>query len=752
MPAGRVVLVNMLTNHLPYHKTLSHARPLLAFALALAIMAAPCATAGAHAAQREQTLKAGDNNPAPVVIEYIPTGSPHSVNVAGVFNGWSTSATPMARKPNSLAWTVTLQLTPGIYEYKIVVNGTRWIAPPDAPHLDDGNGNINALLTVAPPDFAETPSGREARFTPSAVFHTAARVRPATTAHGIVYLSRRDNSRLNITLRTRRGEVSASRLIADSPAVNASWPMKRIESDSLFDFWVGTLPIVKGQRAARYAFQFNAGNSSYRYDGSLTRGAAGRASHWFEASLADFPSFETPDWARDAIFYQIFPDRFADGDPTNNPPDAIPWSSDVSSDRWMGGDLQGVLQHFEHLRGLGINALYFNPIFAARSNHAYDTTDYKRVDPRFGTNDTLKAITKRAHLHGWHVILDGVFNHTGVDFGAFQNILTEGRNSPYKSWYFIHHYPVEVKDGQKSYEGWYGIPWMPKLNVQNPPTRDYLLNVTTGWIRDAQIDGWRLDAANEINPDFLKALRKSVKREKADALIVAEIWGDASDWLQGDQADSVMNYRWRGAALDFFVWDKTSPSRFDALLTRIRDDYPAAATAVMFNMLGSHDVERLRTLCKGDRNRERMAVAFQMTYPGAPCIYYGDEIGMEGGKDPDDRRGMNWSEQQWDRATFAFYKSMIAMRKQHVALRRGDFKTLLSDDATGLYGYLRSSDSERAVVLFNRSDGEQTLTLPATARPTTRTRFWYDSGAKLTTNGIRLMVTLPARGFAVIGL
>ena len=216
--------------------------------------------------------------------------------------------------------------------------------------------------------------------------------------------------------------------------------------------------------------------------------------------------------------------------------------------------------------------------------------------------------------------------------------------------------------------------------------------------------------------------------------------------------DSVTNYRWRGAVLDFFAFDKSSPAQFDDALARIRYGYPPAATAVMFNMLGSHDVERIRTLCKGDWPKERQAVAFQMSYPGTPCIYYGDEIGMEGGRDPDDRRAMEWDSAKWDRQTVAFYKAAIKTRNEHPSLRRGDFRTLLADDTTGLYAFLRTYNTERALVVFNRSDAPLKAIIPLSKVGSAPLRAWLDSGrTKTEKQGDDLVISLPERGFAILG-
>ena len=410
------------------------------------------------------------------------------------------------------------------------------------------------------------------------------------------------------------------------------------------------------------------------------------------------------------------------------------------------------MQHTDYLKSLELTRYYFNPIFNARSNHAYDTTDYLHVHPNFGTNADLKDLTTAAHKQGWHVILDAVFNHTGVDFAEFKSLQTEGAKSPYKDWYFVRGFPVEVRDGQNHYDGWYGSPWMPKLNVVNPATRDFLLDVGTRWIRDAGIDGWRLDAANEVNPEFWRQFRKSVRAANPNAYIVGEYWDNASFWLQGDQWDAAMNYPWCFAVRDFFAFDKSKPSQFDARLAQIRDYYPPAATATMFNMLDSHDTDRIRTVCGNNLDKEFQAVLFQMTYPGAPCVYYGDEIGMEGGRDPDNRRAMEWDKATADNAVLNFYKKVIALRGKHIALRRGDFQTVLTDDAHGLFAFTRTEGKEQALVVFNRSDAEQNIILPADALRRSAMQDWLGNG--ITTvrreNG-SLHFTLPPRGTALLG-
>jgi cyclomaltodextrinase len=679
----------------------------------------------------------------PVTFSFVATGTPRSIGVAGSFNGWNATANPLRPGKDRVTWSVTLSLSPGIYAYKFVENGSRWLTDPTAKAQDDGSGNLNSILVVKPDDYERLPGVvGDGRITFSAVRHDEIGR----------YVQRPDSSHLILTLRTRHDDIRSCQL--ELPAENGKpqqkVPMTRSDSDPLFDYWQGTvtLPVTK---TLRYAFLLDDGAPAQLYDVRDIPGSANETPHWFSLDLAQFPPFTVPDWVHDAVFYQIFPDRFADGDPSNDGIDTIPWGGPPSSSKRMGGDLKGITAHLPYLEDLGVNALYLTPIFTARSSHGYDTTDYHQIDPHFGTTADLRALTSWLHLHGDHILLDGVFNHTGVDFAGFKSLEKDGEQSPYKDWYFVQSFPVNVQARQTHYTGWYGIPWMPKLNVENPATKTYLLDVATRWIRDAHIDGWRLDAADEVNHRFWQAFRQTVKKENPNAFLLGEIWGNAHDWLQGDQFDSVMNYRFRGAVLDFFVSSKFSPSQFDSSLAHIRADYPPAAAGTMFNILDSHDTERIRTLCNDDWNRERQAVLFQMTYPGVPCIYYGDEVGLKGGKDPDNRRAMPWNPTNQDQTILAYYKTLLALRRAHAVLRRGDYRTLIADNSTATFGFLRTYGKERTIVLFNRSTLPQKLTLTAAQIGSAPLTDWLKNGITLVKQGDGYTVTLAAQGIAVIG-
>ncbi|HEV2472352.1 MAG TPA: alpha amylase N-terminal ig-like domain-containing protein, partial [Chthonomonadales bacterium] len=653
----------------------------------------------------------------------------------GTFNGWDRAANPMT-PDGSGHWSASTLIAPGVYQYLFVVDSKRWVPDSAAPHVLDANGNTNSLLVVPPADYTNRPGKvGDGIITLSAIRHTGGRED----------VLRKNRNTFALSLRTRHNDVARCiALIAeDAHGPARSFPMHIARSNALYDTWRVQAP-VSGDML--YAFELEDG--AYR----ISYGKDGAASHvprtsWFRFDPARFPALITPQWPRSAVFYQIFPDRFANGDQSNDPPGTLPWGSTRARRNRMGGDLTGVLQHFRYLEELGINAIYFNPLFVSESYHGYDTTDYYHIDPRFGTDQQLADLTARAHSLGWHVILDGVFNHTSVKFPAFEDLETRGAASPYLNWYYVKSLPLQVREGQSTYVGWAGVYGMPKLRVDNPAVRADLLGAVKKWMQFAGIDGWRLDTADELTHSLWQAFRRTVKKQNPEAYIVGEIWKDASAWLQGNELDSVMNYPWREAALQFFASDRISPTEFDKRLSDLRSAYPDEADAVMFNILGSHDTPRLLTLCGGDRNRQLQAALFQLTYPGTPCIYYGDEIGMTGSYDPDCRKCMEWNPKRWDRATLSFYKAAIALRRSSPALTTGSYRTVLADDKRQLFGYLRSEGTQRIIVLFNR--GAAPVRLPLSA-----IRGVADLGKTLISNGAHTQggyVDLEAHGAIALG-
>ena len=368
-------------------------------------------------------------------------------------------------------------------------------------------------------------------------------------------------------------------------------------------------------------------------------------------------SIQTPDWVKHAVFYQIFPDRFARS-PRQKQVQGIqfkPWGTHPAEQGFQGGDLRGIVDKLDYLQNLGINALYLNPIFSSASNHRYHTFDYMQVDPLLGGNEALRELLDAAHARNMKVVLDGVFNHASRGFWPFNHILETGGNSPYLDWFIIHDWPLRPyssnSDNPSNYAAWWGIPALPKLNTNNPGVRDYIMEVARYWI-EFGIDGWRLDVPNEIDDDsFWQEFRRVVKEANPEAYIVGEIWGQAQRWLQGDQFDAVMNYFVMWSSISFFAHQTlrtdfdhnelpirplTTPA-FANVIDQMHSMYDWEINLAQLNLIDSHDTPRALWLMGEDKSALRLAVLLQMTLPGAPCIYYGDEIGLSAGGDPDCR-------------------------------------------------------------------------------------------------------------------
>jgi neopullulanase len=433
---------------------------------------------------------------------------------------------------------------------------------------------------------------------------------------------------------------------------------------------------------------------------------------------------------RDAIFYQIFPDRFARSLSVPKPAHLDEWGAPPTPHAYQGGDLIGVVEKLDYLTTLGVNAIYFTPVFQSASNHRYHTHDYHQVDPMLGGNEALRRLIDGAHARGMRVVLDGVFNHASRGFFQFHDILENGANAAYLDWFTVSGFPLNAYESEKvpTYSAWWGLPALPKFNTRTPAVREFLFNVGRKWI-DFGIDGWRLDVPNEIDDDsFWQEFRRRVRVGNPDAYIVGEVWHDATRWVnKGDMWDAVMNYQFTRACIGFF-----SGGHFDEAALRRTSLYPAHpsdaetfrreierlsaiyhpnVTAVQMNLLGSHDMARFLTLVRGDKSALRLATLFQMTYSGAPSIYYGDEIGMSGHHDPDNRRAFPWHRtDSWDTDLLHDFQRYIALRKSSQALRRGTFRFLHAHN--GVVAFARSRGAERVIVALNASTSSRNVDIP----------------------------------------
>lgn len=439
---------------------------------------------------------------------------------------------------------------------------------------------------------------------------------------------------------------------------------------------------------------------------------------------------QTPDWVQDAIFYQIFPDRFARSLSVPKPAGLDAWGATPTPHGYQGGDLVGVAEKLDYLQDLGVTAIYFTPIFQSASNHRYHTHDYLRVDPMLGGDPALRRLIDAAHSRGMKVVLDGVFNHASRGFFQFHDILENGANSAYLDWFMVKDFPLYAYDADRApnYGAWWNLPALPKFNIKTPAVREFLLGVARHWI-DFGIDGWRLDVANEIDDDeFWREFRIRVRQGNPQAYIVGEVWHESRRWLQGDMWDSVMNYQFTHACLSFFIGEEVDQKElnrtclyplgrsgaraFASKIETLLGLYHGNVSSAMLNLLDSHDMARFLTLAKGDRSALQLATLFQMTYPGAPSIYYGDEIGLDGGHDPFNRKAFPWNSADWDTELLHEFQRLIALRKSHVALRRGTYTSIPVENHDDVHIHVRNHEGDAVVVLLNTSRSTRRVEVP----------------------------------------
>jgi len=493
----------------------------------------------------------------------------------------------------------------------------------------------------------------------------------------------------------------------------------------------------------------------------------------------------TPNWVQDAIFYQIFPDRFARS--AHNPNDQLTfeaWDSPPTVYGFKGGDLYGIAERLDYLRDLGITALYLNPIFASASNHRYHTFDYYHVDPLLGGNAAFRFLLDKAHKKNIRIVLDGVFNHASRGFWQFHHVLENGNDSPYKDWFF---FDPERLNGRKhwgaypgpheqrllghedsvtavGYKGWWNNPALPKFNTNTPAVREFLFDVAEYWIKFG-IDGWRLDVAADIDDDsFWQEFRNRVRAINPEAYIVAEIWHESQRWLQGDQFDAVMNYEVTKPIIAFFgsrhldqrvlnqqanyhgLYPGIDAHEFANRIDHNLGLYKSDITYSQLNLLDSHDTPRFLSCVSGNKDALKLASIFMFTYPGAPCVYYGNEIGLVGEQDPGCRKAFPWDEAKWDKNLLAYIKELIALRKKHPALRRGDFKRLWSAD--GVYAFSRACEGKTFVVALNVSESPQQVHVTVEAQKNPKPVF--GEASDISVEDGRLRFTIPARSGVVL--
>lgn len=519
---------------------------------------------------------------------------------------------------------------------------------------------------------------------------------PATIFHRPMseYAFALDDTHYIFRLRTGKGEAESVRFYYADRAVMTPklqfvpLPMEKFRTDRYFDWYEIRLE-TRFERIAYY-FELQNGVETLFYYGDCYEmaGTPTRADYFQLPFNHRTDRFAAPAWTRDAVVYNIFPDSFAAGKrlaPNGAPP-------------CRGGTVRGVTENLDYIVSLGFNCIYLNPIFAARSYHRYDTLDYYRIDPHMGAEDDLRDLVRRAHALGIRVILDGVFNHVSSDHPFFRDVLEKGRASRYYScFYALPETPRLPAAGElPGYTCFSYVADMPKTNTADPFLRQYFCDVGAYWVRKFDVDGWRLDVANELDDGFLRAFRASVKAAKSDALIVGEVWENAAHYLGGDMLDSAMNYDFRRYCRRFFAEQTVDAETFDTNVSTLLLRYNENALFAQLNLLDSHDVSRFLSLCGGKTERMELAVLLQMTFPGMPCVFYGDEKGLCGESEPEYRRPMAWDASS---PLEEVYRRMIALRKTHPALRYGSFHTELA--CGGVYRYSRVWNGTKITVAMN---------------------------------------------------
>ena len=478
-------------------------------------------------------------------------------------------------------------------------------------------------------------------------------------------------------------------------------PMKKVATSQFHDYYEAQLQMHL--ICLRYFFEFTdmQGEKVYYGNYEFDKECITNRDRMFDCpqNLREEEMFEVPQWAANKVVYQIFPSRFA----TTQPVDKELWyKAPITPMDDLHGNLRGIIEHLDYIKDLGIDVVYLTPIFKSNSCHKYDTIDYYQVDPSFGTTEDLKELVQKSHERGMKVVLDAVYNHSGREFFAFQDILEKGEKSKYLDWYFIDELPPRGEWGEipnfKCF-GYYG--GMPKLNLKNPEVEKYITDVACYWIKECDIDGWRLDVGDEISHFFWKNFRKAIKAVKKDMLIIGEIWHYAGDFLEGDEWDTVMNYPFYLNLIDLLADEKINVSQFVQNLGYLKGRLNKKCYPLMWNLIDSHDTARFLHLCHDNKKKQHLAAAFQLLMPGMPMVYYGDEYAMPGANDPDCRRGMYWDEEYQDKEMYNWYKKLMQIRKAHACIVEGEMIETITNDDDDTIVMIRKNGEETIAMLFN---------------------------------------------------
>lgn len=430
----------------------------------------------------------------------------------------------------------------------------------------------------------------------------------------------------------------------------------------------------------------------YTADGFLDKVAEGNC-FYFPVINPD-EIFKLPKWAEGAIIYQIIIDRFYDGNKNNNPPKVKKPYELPDRNTYYGGDFEGIIEKLDYIESLGTKIIYLSPVFLSPTYHKYDVKDYYKIEDIYGGEDGLKALINESHKKGIKIVLDAVFNHCSSENKIFQDVIKNGEKSIYKDWFFIESFPVDtVKCNYDTFAG--EVPTMPRFNTANPEVIDYLTDVALYWTKELNLDGWRLDVSDEVSHTLWQEFRRKLKAYNSDVLIIGEVWNHASKWLQGNEFDTVTNYKYRKWILDF-ANNEINSQVFWEKLNSNKMLYKTPLNNYMVNLAGSHDTIRSATYLKDD-NTHTLVMLLTMAMDGIPLIYYGDELAMQGDEDPDNRRAMNWD--LLNSKCLKAIKELGQMRKNNPVLSKGIIESIPSADR--VIAFKRIYDGKSLTVVAN---------------------------------------------------
>ena len=695
------------------------------------------------------------------------------MRLAGSFNMWNPNEGEMTKSPSG-EWTLTLELWDDTHLYKFVRNDSEWQPDPlNDLRAPDGHGGQNTIIALGA-DALLNPN--QAKIGDGDIVNAALRHDPTDWRD----LQPFGDQQFEISAQTLRGDVEQVWVVFDD---GHTQDLKLKGGSDLFDRWATTLP--PDREGHQYTFVFQDGELRVRHPDV------------YQLDQATAPNVRTPDWAKDAVWYQVMVERFRDGSPLNNHDPVRPWTfpwyqsspwegKDGQSfykyfvfDRHYGGDLQGLQEQLPYLKYLGVNAIYLNPIFQASTHHKYNATDFRHIDEHYGagkpdfaetiakenltdpsswtwskSDEIFLAFLRTAKAQGFRVIIDGVFNHVGTAHPAFVDVQKNGQNSPFADWFSIRSWdPFE-------YDGWAGFGELPAFRkndehgLASESLREHIFAITKRWMDpdgdgdpSDGVDGWRLDVPEEVPMAFWVEWCAYVRSINPDAYIVGEIWKAKPEWLDGRTFDALMNYPFAEIALEWIGnrEHKISASEAARRFAEHRETYPSEVTYALQNLVDSHDTDRLvsklhnpdRAYDSGNREQEdqtydgskpptrayqqaQLVALLQMTSPGAPMIYYGDEVGLWGSDDPNNRKPMLWKDlEPYEESGMAvmddhlaFYQSAVALRNQYTALRTGSIETILTDDEQDVMAFAREDDANRLLVILNARDEAANLSVP----------------------------------------